>query len=113
VSRVAVAIAGSPDCPAIRAGRPPTCAGGGYPLLAVHRNVLSLLLSLPALPGIGCPTSDTQVSGAARQMAAQRSGARKPIRLAQELAERAAELPDLERRALLDALTRRAEGGQL
>jgi hypothetical protein len=57
--------------------------------------------------------SDTQVSGAARQMAAQRWGASKPVRMARELAERAAELPDLERIRLVAALTRRAEGEQL
>jgi hypothetical protein len=50
---------------------------------------------------------------AAHQMAAQRWGARKPIRMAQELAERAAELPEIERRQLIDALlTRRVEDGQ-
>jgi hypothetical protein len=54
--------------------------------------------------------SDTQVvSAAGRQLAAQRWGASKPIRLAHELALRAAELPDPERVRLLDALTRRAE----
>jgi hypothetical protein len=37
-------------------------------------------------------------------MAVQRWGARKPIRLAQELAERAAELPEVQRRALIAAL---------
>ena len=52
--------------------------------------------------------SDTQVSGAARQMAARRWGASKPIRMAQELALRAHELPDPERRRLLDALTEHA-----
>jgi hypothetical protein len=48
--------------------------------------------------------SDTQVSGAARQMAAQRWGARKPVRMARELALRASELPDPERIRLLNAL---------
>ena len=46
------------------------------------------------------------VSGAARQLAAQRWGSQRPVKLAQELALRAAELPEVERRALLDALTR-------
>jgi hypothetical protein len=48
--------------------------------------------------------SDTQVSGAARQLAAQRWGASKPVRMARELALRAQELPDPERVRLLDAL---------
>jgi hypothetical protein len=51
--------------------------------------------------------SDTQqVSSAARQMAAQRWGSQRPVKLAQELAQRAAELPAGERRVLVDALTR-------
>jgi hypothetical protein len=49
---------------------------------------------------------DTQVSGAARLLVAHRWGASKPSRLARELAERAAELPEVERRQLLAALTR-------
>jgi hypothetical protein len=54
---------------------------------------------------------DTQASSAAaRALAAQRWGASRPIRLAQELAERAAELPEVERRQLIAALTRRVEG---
>jgi hypothetical protein len=48
---------------------------------------------------------DPQVSGAARQMAARRWGARKLVRLAAELELRAAELPDPERIRLIDALT--------
>jgi hypothetical protein len=44
-------------------------------------------------------------SAAARALAARRWGASKPIRMAQELALRAAELPDVERKELLDALT--------
>jgi hypothetical protein len=53
--------------------------------------------------------SDTQlVSGAARQLAARRWGSQRPVRLAQELAERAAELPEPDRIRLLAALTRRA-----
>jgi len=50
--------------------------------------------------------SDTQrVSGAARQLAAQRWGARKPVWMARELAERVDELPEIERGQLLAALT--------
>jgi hypothetical protein len=57
--------------------------------------------------------ADTQTTGAAaRQMAAQRWGASRPVRLAKELALRASELPEIERRQLLDALTERANGGQ-
>jgi hypothetical protein len=47
---------------------------------------------------------DAHVSGAARQMAAQRWGASRPVRLARELELRAAELPDSERIRLLAAL---------
>jgi hypothetical protein len=46
-----------------------------------------------------------EVSGAARQLAARRWGASRQIRLAHELALRASELPEVERRQLLDALT--------
>ncbi len=53
-----------------------------------------------------------QVSGAARELATRRWGASKPVRLARELALRASELPDLERRELLAALTRSAVDGQ-
>jgi hypothetical protein len=45
---------------------------------------------------------------AARELAALRWGASKPVRLARELALRAAELPEVERRQLLEALTERA-----
>jgi hypothetical protein len=56
--------------------------------------------------------SNALVSGAARQMAAQRWGASKPVRLARELELRASELPDLERIRLLNALERTgSEGG--
>jgi hypothetical protein len=55
--------------------------------------------------------SNALVSGAARQMAAQRWGASKPVRLARELELRASELPDLERIRLLDALERAASRG--
>jgi hypothetical protein len=46
-----------------------------------------------------------QVSAVMRSLAAQRWGASKPVRLARELALRAAELPEVERRQLLAALT--------
>jgi hypothetical protein len=46
-----------------------------------------------------------QVSAVMRELAAQRWGAAKPVRLARELALRAHELPEVERRQLLDALT--------
>jgi hypothetical protein len=50
---------------------------------------------------------DTQTSSAAaRELAARRWGDSKPVRMARELAERAAELPEVERRALIAALTR-------
>jgi hypothetical protein len=57
-------------------------------------------------------TDAQQVGGAARSLASRRWGASRPVRLAQELAERAAELPEPERRQLLEALTRRAVEGQ-
>jgi hypothetical protein len=47
-------------------------------------------------------------SAAARELAAQRWGSQRPVRLARELALGAAELPEVERRHLLDALTERA-----
>jgi hypothetical protein len=54
---------------------------------------------------------DTQpVSDAARQLATQRWGASKLTRLARELAQRADELPEVERRQLLAALTEHTEG---
>jgi hypothetical protein len=56
--------------------------------------------------------TDTHVSGAARQLAARRWGASKPVRLARELALRTRELPEIERRQLIDALTGHAERGQ-
>jgi hypothetical protein len=52
--------------------------------------------------------SDTQVSVAARQLSRSRWGASKPTRLAHELAARLDELPEVEKRHLLDALTRNA-----
>jgi hypothetical protein len=56
---------------------------------------------------------DTQSgSAAARELAVRRWGASKPVRLARELRSRAAELPEVERRALIVALTS-VKGGQL
>jgi hypothetical protein len=52
--------------------------------------------------------SDTQVSVAARQMAAQRWGSQKPVRLARELELRAGELPEPDRIRLVAVLIRRA-----
>jgi hypothetical protein len=57
--------------------------------------------------------SNAHVPGAARQMAARRWGASRPVRLARELELRAAELPETVRERLVDALTRRAGDGQL
>jgi hypothetical protein len=55
---------------------------------------------------------DTQSSSAARELAVRRWGASKPIRLARELRSRAAELPEVERRALIAALTQSPKVGQ-
>jgi hypothetical protein len=44
-------------------------------------------------------------SAAARELAAQRWGAARPVRLARELRARAAELPEVERQRLIAALT--------
>ena len=52
---------------------------------------------------------DAHVSGAARHMAARRWGALRPVRLARELALRAAELPPGERARLLAALEQTAK----
>jgi hypothetical protein len=53
--------------------------------------------------------SNTQSgSAAARELAALRWGSQRPVKLARELALRAAELPEIERTQLLDALTERA-----
>jgi hypothetical protein len=49
------------------------------------------------------------VSAVMREMAARRWRGQVPARLAQQLIERVDELPEIERRQLLDALTRRAE----
>jgi hypothetical protein len=49
--------------------------------------------------------SDTQVSVAARELAAQRWGSQRPTKLARELVQRVHELPEIERRQLLHALT--------
>jgi hypothetical protein len=53
-----------------------------------------------------------QVSAVMRDLAARRWRGQVPIRLARELVPRVDELPPVERRALLDALTRGAEGGR-
>jgi hypothetical protein len=50
--------------------------------------------------------ASAQASSAARELAASRWGSQRPVKLAHELLRRAAELPDLERRQLLDALSR-------
>jgi len=52
--------------------------------------------------------SNTQTGSAAARELALRWGAARPVRLARELALRAAELPEIERRQLLEALTERA-----
>jgi hypothetical protein len=56
--------------------------------------------------------TDAQVSAVMRSLAAQRWGASRPVRLARELELRAHELPEVERRALIAALTQSAKGGQ-
>jgi hypothetical protein len=53
------------------------------------------------------------VSAVMSELAARRWRCQVPARLARELLPRVDELPPIERRALLDALTRRAEDGQL
>lgn len=54
------------------------------------------------------PGNTPMSSRAARELAARRWGSQRPVKLARELALRAAELPEVERRQLLDALTERA-----
>jgi hypothetical protein len=57
--------------------------------------------------------SDAAVTSAVMsELAARRWRGQVAIRCARELAERVDELPPTEHRRLLDALTRRAEGGQ-
>jgi hypothetical protein len=56
--------------------------------------------------------NDSQASSAARLLAVQRWGASKPSRLARELAERVDELPEVERRQLIAALTEHPEQGR-
>jgi hypothetical protein len=51
------------------------------------------------------PRNTPMSSRAARELAARRWGAARPVRLARELVLRAAELPEVERRQLLDALS--------
>jgi hypothetical protein len=58
-------------------------------------------------------TDPATISAVMREMAGRRWRGQVPTRLARELVPRVDELPEVERRALLDALTRRAEGGQL
>jgi hypothetical protein len=53
-----------------------------------------------------------ELSDAARQLAVQRWGSSRPVRLARELALRAHELPPIERRALIAALSEDADRGQ-
>jgi hypothetical protein len=50
-------------------------------------------------------TSNAAASAAAKALVARRWGSQRPVKLARELAERASELPDLERRQLLNALS--------
>jgi hypothetical protein len=58
-------------------------------------------------------TDAATVSAVMSELAARRWRGHLPARLARELVPRVDELPEVERRQLLDALTRRAEGGQL
>jgi hypothetical protein len=55
-------------------------------------------------------TANAAASAAARALVARRWGASKPVRLARELAERVDELPEIERRQLIAALTERSRG---
>ena len=57
--------------------------------------------------------SAEQVSVVMRSLAVKRWRGQVPARLARELVPRVDELPEVERRQLLDALTRRAESEQL
>jgi hypothetical protein len=56
--------------------------------------------------------SDTQVSVAARLMVARRWGSQRPVKLARELVPRVDELPEIERRQLIAALTEHTNGEQ-
>jgi hypothetical protein len=58
-------------------------------------------------------TDAATVSAVMREMAARRWRGHVPARLARELVPRLNELPEVERRALLDALTGRVEGEPL
>jgi hypothetical protein len=51
-------------------------------------------------------TNDAAVSAVMRELAARRWRGQVPTRLARQLTPRVDELPEVERRALLDALTR-------
>ena len=53
------------------------------------------------------------VSAVMRSLAVKRWRGQVPARLARELVPRVDELPEIERRQLIDALTRRAESKQL
>jgi hypothetical protein len=53
------------------------------------------------------------VSAVMRSLAARRWRGQVPIRLARELVPRVDELPEVERRALIAALTQSAKGGHL
>jgi hypothetical protein len=57
-------------------------------------------------------TDPAILSAVMRELAARRWRGQVPTRLARELVPRVDELPPVERRALLDALTRGAEGGR-
>jgi hypothetical protein len=56
--------------------------------------------------------NDAAVSAVMRSLSARRWRGQVPARLARELVPRVDELPEVERRQLLDALTRGAEGEQ-
>jgi hypothetical protein len=58
-------------------------------------------------------TDAATVSRVMSELAARRWRGQVPIRLARELVPRVDELPEIERRALIDALTKRVEGEQL
>ena len=69
------------------------------------------------VPGLGSQVElryedAATVSAVMREVAARRWRGQVPTRLARELVPRVDELPPIERRALLDALTRGVEGGQ-
>lgn len=61
---------------------------------------------------MGDAAQDAQLSVVMRLLAARRWRGQVPARLARELMPRVDELPEIERRQLLDALTRSAVDGQ-